>query len=281
MKNFFQIIGIITLTIGSFIYTEKVSTTAKLSDDLLNEIKSKKDGYKENAIDPIIKDDTIIPGINGIQVDVNKSYQEMRKIGYFDDKLLVYQTLYVENPLDKNKDKYIISGNTRKKEVSLLFKVTKNDDITSIIKLLESKKIKGTFFVDSDYLDKHHNQIVDLIQKGHTIGNLSKNEDYTHSDFVWMKTIITNIGSQVYNYCYTEEKNKTVLEICKVQNSFTIIPTSIIKEKPLTNIKKALKPGAIISIEVNNELLTQIEAILNYVLSKGYTINSLENQLKE
>ena len=74
MKKFFEIIGILTLMVGSFVYTEKVGTTAKLSDTLLTEIKSKKDGYKENAIEPIIKDDTIIPGINGKEVDVDKSY---------------------------------------------------------------------------------------------------------------------------------------------------------------------------------------------------------------
>jgi hypothetical protein len=42
MKKCFQMIGIITLLIGSFIYTEKVGTAAKLTDPLLNEIKSKK-----------------------------------------------------------------------------------------------------------------------------------------------------------------------------------------------------------------------------------------------
>ena len=47
MKKFFRLVGIVTLMVGSFVYTEKVATTAKLSDDLLIEIKSKKDGYKE------------------------------------------------------------------------------------------------------------------------------------------------------------------------------------------------------------------------------------------
>ena len=107
MKKFFEIIGILTLMIGSFVYTEKVGTTAKLSDELLTEIKSKKDGYKENAIEPIIDDNTIIPGINGKEVDVDKSYEAMCKIGYFESKLLVYKPLKVENSLDKNKDNLV------------------------------------------------------------------------------------------------------------------------------------------------------------------------------
>ena len=281
MKKFFQMVGILTLMVGSFVYTEKVGTTAKLTDTLLTEIKSKKDGYKENAIEPIINEDTIIPGINGKEVDVDKSYEAMSKIGYFESKLLVYKPLKVENSLDKNKDKYVINGNNTKMDVTLLFKVGNNDDITNIIKLLEVKKVKATFFIESKYLEKHHNQIIKLVQNGHTIGNLSNNEDYEDSDFVWMKTIITNIGQQIYNYCYTEKPNKKILKICAIQNSITIMPQIIIKNKPYLNIKKQILPGSIISLDVNSELNSQIEVILNYITSKGYNIKSLEELLKE
>ena len=281
MKKFFQIVGIITLMVGSFVYTEKVGTTAKLNDTLLTEIKSKKDGYKENAIEPIIKEDTIIPGINGKEVDTQKSYEAMSKIGYFDDKLLVYKPLEVENTLDKIKDKYVINGNNTKLDITLLFKVSNNDDITYIIKLLDQKNIKATFFIESKYLEKHHNQIIKLVQNGHTVGNLSNNEDYEDSDFVWMKTILTNIGNQIYNYCYTEKPNKKILKICDIQNSITIMPQIIIKNKPYLNLKKTILPGAIISLEVNNELNSEIETIINYIKAKGYNIKSLEELLKE
>lgn len=281
MKKFFQIIGITTLLIGSFVFTEKVGTTAKLSDELLTEIKSKKDGYKENAIEPIIKDNTIIPGVNGKEVDVNKSYKQMSKIGYFDDKLLVYKTLEVEEILDKNKDKYIIGGSNVRKEVSLIFKTKNKDNINNIVKILDQKNVKGTFFIDSSYLENNHNKIIKLVQNGHTVGNLSKNEDYEDSDFVWMKTIITNIGNQKYNYCYTVKPQKKVLKTCQIQDSYTIIPTAVINHNFLTKVKKNLKAGGIISLEVNQELDNQIEAVVNYIISKGYAVKSLENQLKE
>lgn len=281
MKKIFQIVGVITLMIGSFVYAENVQKASISSDTLLNEIKSKKDGYKENAIEPIIKDNTISPGINGKEVDVKKSYEEMSKIGYFDDKLLVYKTLPVENILDKNKDKYIVSLNNSKMNINIIFKVGSNDDITSIIKSLDKKNIKGTFFITSGYLEKHHNQIIDLIEKEYTIGNLSNNEDYEDSDFVWMKTIITNIGNQKYNYCLTNKPNKIILNNCKIQNSYTIMTNNIINTKPLINLKKMLKPGNIIVIEINKEVIKEIELILNYIESRGYTITPLEEGLKE
>lgn len=280
MKKFFQFIGILTLMIGSFVYTEKVQETSKLTDSLLSEIKSKKDGYKENAIEPIIKDDTIIPGINGKEVDVNKSYEAMSKIGYFDDKLLVFKTLSVSDKLEKNKDKYIINGNNTKMDIALVFKVKNNDNITSIIKTLNNKGLKATFFVTSKYLEKHHDQIIDLVQSGHTVGNLSNNEDYTDSDFIWMKTIVTNIGNQTYNYCFLEKKNKQTLKMCNIQDSYTIL-TKTIKTSPLHNIKKNIKPGSIISVYVTDELNKEIDIILNYITSKGYNLKSLENHIKE
>ena len=281
MKKFFQIVGLLTLMIGSFIYTEKVGTTAKLSDTLLTEIKSKKDGYKENAIEPIIKDDTIIPGINGKEVDVQKSYEAMSKIGYFDDKLLVYKPLKVKETLDKNKDKYVINGNNTKIHVTLLFKTRPNDDLTSIINTLNQKKIKATFFIESKYLEKHHNQIINLIQNGHTVGNLSNNGNYNDSDFVWIKTIVTNIGPQIYNYCYTEKPNKNTLKICTIQNSITIMAEIIIKKNPLLKLKQSILAGAIISLDVNKQLNNELIAILNYITSKGYQIKPLEELLKE
>lgn len=281
MKKIFQIIGVVTLMIGSFIYTQNVQKASITSDTLLNEIKRKKDGYKENAIEPIIKDNTISPGINGKEVDVKKSYEEMSKIGYFDDKLLVYKKLPVENTLDKNKDKYIVSLNNSKMNISIIFKVASSEDITSIVKTLDKKNIKATFFITSTFLEKHHNQIIDLIERGYTIGNLSNNEDYEDSDFIWMKTIITNIGNQKYNYCLTNKPNKIILNNCKIQNSYTIMTENIINTRPLTNIKKMLKPGNIIIMKVNEELKKEIEVIVNYIDSRGYNILPLEEGLKE
>ena len=121
MKQSFQILGILTLLVGSFWYSNEVDTVAKLSDDLLNEIKSKSIDYKEKPINPIITKDTIIPGLNGKEVDVNESY----------NKLLKYKKIKVSSELYNNKDKYIISGCQQKKSVALLFKV---DNVRSLKK---------------------------------------------------------------------------------------------------------------------------------------------------
>ncbi|MBR2840490.1 MAG: hypothetical protein IKF01_01315 [Bacilli bacterium] len=280
MKKIFQIVGITTLMIGSFLFTYKVQTASKMTDELLNEIKSKKDGYKENPIEPYIKDKTIVPGINGREVDVLKSYKKMSEVGYFDDSLFEYKAIYVEKKLDKNKDKYIIGLNGRNMNVSLIFKIDDSDDITNLVKKLDNNNMKVSFFITSKYLEKHHNQIIKLVQNGYTIGNLSNNENYEDSDFVWMKTIITNIGNQKYNYCFTNKENNKIMKMCKLQDSYTIM-SDVIKSNPLLNIKKTLSPGKIIVLDYNSELSREIDTVLDYIKSKGYSLISLEEGLKE
>lgn len=281
MKQGFQILGILTLLIGSIIYTDKVGLVSKLSDDLLTEINEKSKDYEQKSVLPIIAGDTIIPGKNGKEVDVRKSYEKMRQIGYFNEKLLVYKEKPVKKSLDKNRDKFIISGNKNEKSVTLIFKVNNNYYLDNVVSALKENNIKATFFIDSEFLEKNYNDVIRLITKGHTVGNLSNKGDYMHSDFAWMKTIIMNAGSQQNNYCYCEKKDTSILKTCSDQNSYTIIPTAIISNMPFINAKNSLTEGAMILFYINPELDKEIVNIINYITSKGYKIKSLENLLKE
>ena len=95
-----------------------------------------------------------------------------------------------------------------------------------------------------------------------------------------MKTIITNT-KQNNNYCFAKTKNKTILNNCSIQNSYTIIPTAIIKDRPFINIKQNINKGSLIVLEGGSELENELENIINYVISKGYQIKSLEKVLQE
>ena len=278
MKKTFQVIGIITLLFGSFLYTEEVATTSKLSDDLLNEIKTKADSYKVEPKEAIIKNGTIVPGVNGKKVDIKKSYDNMRQIGYFNEKLLIYKRIMVKNNLEENKDKYIVSGNQSKKEISILFKVNQNMDLNNIVYILNKEKVKGTFFINSSFLENNHNYVIRLIEDGHTVGNLSNNLDYSDSDFVWMKTILTS-SLQKHNYCYTEKADDEVIDICSLQNSYTVMPRLVVKNRLFTMVKNNLSPGLIVVININNNTVSELEYMIDYVKSKGYEIKPLEKLL--
>lgn len=280
MKHMFRIFGILVLVMGSFVYTDKVSMTAKSTDELLNEIRTKSINYKLEPVEPIIYENTIIPGVIGREVDINKSYKKMREIGYFDEKLLVYKKIKLEYPLDNNLDKFIISGNQDKKSVALIFKVNNNTKLDNIIKILNNDNIKGSFFITSSFFEQNNELVLSLLNENHTIGNLSNNGDYNSSDFVWLKTVITNVGKQ-RNYCYTEEKDVNILDICKTHSSRTVVPTKVVKNYPLTSVKKNLESGAIFSFEINTKTNNELKSIINYIKSRGFNIESLEQLLSE
>ena len=127
VKKYFQMVGILTLACFSFIFTEKTSVILRDNDTLMKMIKEKQEEYKVESVNASVNDDTIIPGINGKQVNNSKSYNNMKRLGEFNENLLIYDLILPEISLTKTYDKYIISGNPNKNMISIIFKV--NDKI--------------------------------------------------------------------------------------------------------------------------------------------------------
>lgn len=280
MKKFFEYLGLIVLVGFSFFYTEKTASVVKELDDIMIKIKENAPNYLSDVKEAIIKDDTIIPGISGKQVNINLSYQRMRKMGIYNEKYLHYNIIKPKDLLSKNLDKYIISGNDVKKQVSLIFLIEERDNINTVLDILNNYELKASFFVDGSWFEKNNEQIVSLIKENHNVGNLSYNLNYQNSSFVWMDTIIKKIGKQKISFCY-KTKNKKDLEICALQKNYTIAPTVEINNYPLINVKKELKSGDIIAFKVNNELIRELELIIKLIKSKDLSIVNLESLLDE
>ena len=282
MRKFFSIIGILTLAIVSFVYTNKTVEVAKNFDNVMTTINDISSDYYVDPIDGMIIDDiNFIPGLSGKKVDSNKSYKSMRKYGGFNKNLLEYEEIKPKNKLIDNLDKYIISGNQNKDMVSLIFIVNENSDVTNILNILDNKSIKGNFFIDGKWLENNNELLQEIIKKGHSIGNLSYNMDYTNSAFAWMDTIIKKLSKEKYGYCYSEVENKNNLKICAMNNNFTIKPNLIVKNYPLKEIKENINKGSIISLNINKTVELELPSIISYINSRGLEIVNLKELLKE
>ncbi len=279
MKKLFQIIGFISLIGFSFFYTEKTISVVKEYDDIMINIKSVSNKYQKDYIDASIVGNKIIPGVSGVKVDLNRSYSKMKRYGSFEESLIVLKKVNPSILLEKNKHKYIISGNQNKKMVSLIFLVDVNSNIDNIIKILDKKGVKGNFFVDGKWLEKNSNLVPILIRENHVIGNLSYNNDYLDSSFVWMETIIEKIGKQSVGYCYTEVENKDIIDTCKLNDNYTIMPSIVVKNSPYMEVRENLKSGSIISFKINSRLEEELPIIINFIKSKGYKIENLNEHL--
>lgn len=275
MNKFFKIIGFICLILFSFFYTEKTVNVVKEQDELMIKIKQEQYKYKIDVLESIVDNDTIIPGINGLEVNIDKSYEKIRSIGIYDPNYLVYNQIYPNNKLNDNLDKYIIKGNKNKKMMSLIFLINNDDNIYEIIQILKNNNFKANFFVTSEWFSKNNELISFLINNGYNVGYYGNHDN---SEFIWMNTILKTNLKQNNNYCYLEEKNDKYLNICKLNKNYTIIPNVIIKKDLLINVKKNIESGNIIAIDINNST-NEFELTIKYIKSKGLELVNLDKLL--
>ena len=279
MKKTFQMIGLISLTCFSFFVTEKTATVVNELDEIMIEIKEKKDDYKSDAIDAIINDNTIIPGISAKEVNINKSYKNMKSNGYFSDKLFIYDYTKPEISLTDNIDKYIIKGNPNKRMVSLIFTIESDENITDLLTIINNYNVKASFFVNYNWFTTNNEIVSQMIKRGHIISPLI--EDYNDSNFEWMNMALKKINKQSVVFCYNANDNQSNLEQCALKKNYTIKPIIISENTPLVDIKEKIEPGSILSLKVNSQVKKELSTILIYIKSKGYKITNLEEHILE
>ena len=263
MKKVIKTISLLVLICFSFFYTDKVINIINQKDPLMIKIESLKEEYKIEPVNAILNEDTIIPGINGRQIDVLKSYEEMKSSGIFREELLVYKDLYPSSLLSNNKDKYIIKGNNKENKVSLLL-ILNIKDIDNI------KDNNITLFIN--HKDINIKNITKL--KNNEIYTYGNNGIYNNELLTSDNSIINRISNNESKYCLSNNKDNTVLEVCNKNNMYTIIPNII---GDYTEIKNNISNGSIILINNTNNL----NIIIKYINSKGYHIVPLSNLLKE
>ena len=152
-KSYLTIVGICLLTIFSFYYTNKIIEFSKSKDLIMIEIMNNKDNYNKISIDALINNNYITPGSEGLEVDIDKSYNKMKKLGKYNENLYVYNIVKPTISIKDNYDKFVINGNITKKEVSLVFKTEDLKNIENINKILFNNNVSATFFIDGNIKD--------------------------------------------------------------------------------------------------------------------------------
>lgn len=281
IKNIAKISGLMVLTLFSFFFTEKTVTTVKNQDPLMMEINEVKDSYKVDALNTTITDTSIIPGMIGCEVDVEKSYTNLKRLGSFSSNLLIYKDILPDIMLKDNFDKYIIKGNKEKNTVSLIFKVHEDTKIDDIVDILNYKKVSASFFIDGKYIENNIEKVKSLIKDGHEVLNYGYEGKYDKDLIIWNNNLIERINYDNPKYCYLEKEDINILNLCTQNKMHTVIPNIIIENNPLLEIKKKIEKGSLISFEINDQTLKQLNLVINYINQKGYKIDIVSNHLKE
>lgn len=273
LKKIFKISAVLLLVGFSFFYTEKVTLIARNSDPIMRAIKKEESNKKVSNVNPVINNDEYIMGINGCEIDVDKSYSKMRNVGEFKEELIVMK----ETSNDKDlTDKYVIGGNNKEKKVSLIFIVNKDID-SNLTNYINDKNLKVNYFIDGKYLEE--NMItVKFLSENSNIYYLGENEEYSDENMLYHNNLISMNGSNEPKYCFTSDKDNNTLKLCNDYDMVTI-KSDIIKDNIYKRIKDKLNNGVIFAIDSDNT--DEIKVSINYILSKGYNIISLEDLLSE
>ena len=273
IKKFTQVFSILLLAGFSFFYTEKVTQIVRNNDPIMLKIKDAKKTISVAKIDPVINDDEYITGVNGCDIDVDKSYTKMKNVGEYKEELLVLSETVIDK---KIKNKYIISGNKNEKNVSIVF-IIKDKINSNLVNYLDSKKVNANFFIAGNYLNKNIVNIKELASN-HNIYYLGTDGKYSDKYMIYNNNLININTKNESNYCITDKKDEKLLKLCTDYDMKTI-KVDYIENNILDTIKNNLTNGEIIVF--NSEDEEEIKISINYILSKGYNIVSLNNLLNE
>lgn len=118
--------------IFSYSYSSFSVSVVKEYDDIMVYLNEIKEQYKINSVDAKIDGNSIIPGISGKEIDIEASYEKMKKINKFNSSLIVYKDVKPSISIKDNKDKYITNGNRIDNKVSIILKVDSMNELTSL-----------------------------------------------------------------------------------------------------------------------------------------------------
>lgn len=268
-----EYIGILLLFALSLIYLNKTTNILKDKDPIMQNIVHNANNYKIESVNAKINEDTIIPGTNGCVIDINKSYAKMKKINEYTDKMLKYKDLIPEITINNIYNKYIISGNETKRNVSIIINI--NEEVEKLNTLLSTNKIKLNVFLDSEILK---NDIVSINKEYIKIYNGGFNNNYDDITIEWMNDVIMENYNQS-KYCINRNKNDDNLLVCARNKMHTITPTINVTKSNIHTAKTQINNGSIIYFDEKN--IDNIITISDYIKSKGFKIVFLEELLSE
>lgn len=157
-----------------------MKTEDPLYQQILRENEKITEAPQDAYIDRVFKK---TPGRNGIKIDVEASYEQMKEKGSFQRSLLVRQQIPPTTQLNDLPPSPIYRGHPEKNMVALMINVSWGEEyIPSILKTLKDEQVKATFFIEGKWAKENSDLLKMIIEQGHLIGNHA----YNHPD---MKTL--------------------------------------------------------------------------------------------
>lgn len=280
-KKIIEILFACLLVFASFFYTDKVVSMMEDKDPVMIKIKKEKKSLEEESINAKVNGEYLVPGYSGLVVDLDKSFNKMKKYGGYNESLIVFKESTPTISVDEYYDKYIVSGNGFTNYISLVFEITDKELLPKIKDILKENDVRATFFVDGVLLKEDNILVTSLLQDFHEIELLNYKGSYNRLVFEEALDTLQVIANKRGKYCLAKYDQKEILELCSKEKMHTIIPTIQISSNPYLSLKGKLREGSIISITPTKENISELDVVIKYIKQRGYTLDTLEQLLSE
>lgn len=252
--KYFKLIGIMSLLVFSFYLTDLATEFAINSNPLMQTIKDNSKNYNTTSVNATINNNTIIPGIKGKVVNEMESFLNMKDFGSFNSNYLLYDLIEPEISLNNNKEKIIISGNKKLRQVALLVRDT------NLIEYLKNNKYKYTKLIKYDDL-------------------LDKDNVNIESDRLKFLDVDTLLNKKELNnkICILDYSN---IENCKKKKYYIVKPNIVIKNNNMVSNISNIDNGSIIYLS-DNLSLDNLKIIINLIKRKDMKLVYLSEIIKE
>lgn len=256
-----------------------------------------------NKIEPI--DATVdrvwkaIPGYNGLEVDIEKSYLNMSPDESFNEELLAYKEIPPKIHLEELPPSPIYKGNPEKPMVTLLINVAwGNEFIPTILDTLEQQKVKATFFFDGSWVNKNPDLAKTIYKDGHEIGNHA----YSHPDLNTFSRADTMNELKKTNDVIEETLgieplwfappsgsfNQETVDIARKLDMLTILWTvdTIDWKKPetsamVTRVVAEVENGTMILMHPTKPVAEGLGQMISSIKEKGYQLGTVSDMMSE
>ena len=267
LKKILEVIFVIALVLFSFYYTEKAIVILEANDPLMKQIKATKSKNEEKAINAKINDNQLIPGYNGLEVNLEKSFRKMKSYGGYNESLLVFDEVSPTISIEDYYDKYISSGNGLTTNIALVFAIYNSNYNygNEIINILKNTNTKATFFIDGIILDNNLEFVNNLLTNNNEVELLSYDNNYDQVLFEGALGKLRAISNINPKYCYATYDNEEILNLCSKLSMHTIIPTLKLDSNIYINAKGNIRSGSIISISLTKNNINEVAVLINYI----------------
>lgn len=257
----------------------------------IDNLKNKKEAIPINA--QLDTSWIVIPGYNGIKIDVIKSLINLEKLGKWDERQIVYEEVEPYVTISDFNPAPIYFGNSNKPMVSFMVNVAwGNEYLSKMLKILYENEVKATFCLDGSWTYKYPLLAQKIKEDGHEIGSHA----YSHPDMRGMalenikwelretnETIKKELGLTPKLFTPPSgEFDERVVYLAAQEGMYTVLCTidtmdwnkpdpKEIKER----VKKNIRNGALILMHPTESSIEVLTDIIKIVRERGYKLGTV------